>query len=64
MAKFVKSSVLAALNLINSKALVASSGRFLRHIRFPADPKSQQTNHAAKSATGCFLERAAADWTR
>ena len=65
MPKLVKASVLAALNLVNSK--MSRSRRILQRFRFRifnTDSSAQQTNHARKPATVRFLERAAAGRTR
>jgi hypothetical protein len=70
MAKFVKSSVRAAINLVNSEALFPfervrgrSARRGLGHVIFAAESYPQQTEHAPKSPTRCFLKRATATRT-
>jgi aromatic ring hydroxylase len=65
MPKLVKASVLAALNLVNSK--MSRSRRILQRFSggiFGADPSPQQTNRAAKPATMRFLKRTAAGRAR
>ena len=59
--KLVKTSILMPLDLINSEALFVPG--ILRDLVVGTDSNPQQTNHAAESATGCFIERAAADRT-
>src|SRR5262249_10162115 len=64
--KLPNAPVLPAITLINSDPLVAFKAvtdSFFRDAIVTADADSQQTNHAAQSTAGRFLERAATTWT-
>src|SRR5262249_16647275 len=57
--KFVKTSILTTIDLVNAERF-----RALGHSFFAGDPNAQQANHAAQSAARCFFEHAAAGRTR